>query len=455
MSARSDALFRPITVAILLAIGVAGFVGTMILGAFAPDLRSGQNGGAHAMSKSATGYSVIVALAQATGRNPRIVRDTHLFTTPDLLIATPESGATDISAAIQDRDYKPTLFVFPKWMTAQDEDHPGWARRHGLLPLSEPIGVLAPGTNFTMRREKTDGRLLTNTGLPADVTLRAPRIMQVITGIKPSEPDEDEDEDEHSEHQQVLHPLLTDGKGGIVLGRLGDEQRYILADPDLINNMGLRDADQAAAALAMLDALDQRKVNSGCPTSRHPGLEPGSRCLSPASGRSGTPGQARGDDSIGIAFDVSFNGFGRAQSPLKLLFEPPFVAMTITLAAAVLLVALNALARFGPIAPRARAIAYGKAVLVDNSAALVRKAGREAKMGARYAAVIRDRAARIFGAPARLKDAALVAYLDKLGGRTPFSTLMREAEAATDRRALLNAARALHDWQAHKTEKRS
>ena len=418
MSARSDNLFNPVIVAILLAIGVIGFVGTLILGAYAPDLRSGQNGGAHALSKSATGYSVVVALAEATGRNPRIVRDPHLFTTPDLLVATPESGATNISAAVEGRDFKPTLFVFPKWMTVADKDRPGWARRHGLLPLSEPIGVLAPGTTFTMRREKTDRRLLANAGLPKAVALRAPRILQVITGIRPTEPEEDEDADEHEAHQQVLHPLLTDGRGGIVLGRLGETQRYVLADPDLLNNMGLRDADQAAAALAMLDVLDGRRDK-------------------------------------GIAFDVSFNGFGRAQSPLKLLFEPPFVAMTITLTAALLLVALNALARFGPVAPRTRVIAFGKAVLVDNTAALVRKAGREANMGGRYAAVMRDRAARIFGAPARLKDGALITYLDRLGGgRAPFSTLMRNAETATDRRTLLQAARALHAWQDPQLENR-
>ncbi|WBH18164.1 DUF4350 domain-containing protein [Sphingomonas radiodurans] len=409
---QEDALFSARTVALLLAFGIIGFAGMLVLGAYAPDLRSGQNGGAHALSNAATGYRALVELAEATGRNPRIVRDPHLFNTADLLVVTPESGATNITAALQDRDYKPTLFVLPKWQTKADPEHAGWVQRIGLLPLAEPIGVLAPGVRFTMRRERMADRKLVTVGLPPAVALRSPRILQVITGITAPEPDEDEEETE----PLVLRPLVTDGNGGIVLARLGDAQRYVLADPDLISNRGLRTAAQAAAALAMLDALDERPTK-------------------------------------GIAFDVSFNGFGHAQSPLKLAFEPPFLAVTITLAAALLLVGLNALARFGPIAPRERAIAYGKAVLVDNSAALVRRAGREAGMGARYAAVVRDRAARVFGAPPRLHDAALVSYLDSLGGAAPFSPLMRDAEQATDRPALLRAARALHAWQATKMER--
>lgn len=411
-----EALFSVRTIALLLAFGVIGFVGMLVLGAYAPDLRSGQNGGAHALSNAATGYRALVELAEATGRNPRIVRDPHLFNTADLLVVTPESGATNISAAIQDRDYKPTLFVLPKWQTKADPEHEGWVQRTGLLPLSEPIGVLAPGVRFTMRRQRLADRTLTNVGLPAGTALRSPRILQVITGltVPPREANDVEEED----GKLTLRPLVTDGRGGIVLARLGDAQRYVLADPDLISNRGLRTSAQAAAALAMLDALDDRPAK-------------------------------------GIAFDVSFNGFGHAQSPLKLAFEPPFLAVTITLAAALLLVGLNALARFGPIAPRERAIAYGKAVLVDNSAALVRRAGREAGMGARYAAVIRERAARVFGAPPRLHDAALVSYLDALGGTAPFSPLMRDAEQASDRPALLRAARALHAWQATKMERRS
>jgi len=126
--------------------------------------------------------------------------------------------------------------------------------------------------------------------------------------------------------------------------------------------------------------------------------------------------------------------------------------MTLTIVAALLLTGLHALGRFGPLRPRTRAIALGKAALIDNSALLIRKAGREARLGGRYAAAVRERAARAFGVPARLRDAALDDYLDGLKGRHRFTDLAVAAEAASDRHSLLDAAQALHDWQQEKTE---
>lgn len=149
------ALFRARTVALLLAIGIAGFIAMLVLGAYAPDLRSGRNGGAHALSNAVTGYSGLVKLAEATGRHPRILRDPRQFDTEDLLVVTPETGAVDISAALQERTTRPTLFILPKWRTVPDRDHGGWARYRGLLPLFEPIGVLAPEYRFTMRQYRS------------------------------------------------------------------------------------------------------------------------------------------------------------------------------------------------------------------------------------------------------------------------------------------------------------
>ena len=67
-----EGLFRPRTVALILAIGLVGFLGMLVLGAFAPDMRSGRNGGAHALSNAAVGFSGIVRLAAATGREPQL-----------------------------------------------------------------------------------------------------------------------------------------------------------------------------------------------------------------------------------------------------------------------------------------------------------------------------------------------------------------------------------------------
>ncbi|SEQ84813.1 hypothetical protein [Sphingobium sp. YR768] len=403
--AADGALFRGRTVALMLAIGIAGFAGMLVLGAYAPDLRSGRNGGAHALSNAVTGYAGLVQLAQATGRNPRIVRSTHAFDTEDLLIVTPEEGRTNISEALIQRATRPTLFVLPKWQMAADADHPGWARYQGLIGLYEPIGVLAPGVNFTMRQYRSGGGVLATHGVPG--RFWAPRPIQVITGI-------DQKNKRQQDRWRKLTPLIDDGKGGIVLAQIGDGPLYVLADPDLLNNRGMKELSQARSALALLDWMNST-------------------------------------DADGIAFDVSSNGFGHSRSPLKLLFEPPFLAMTLAIVVALLLAGIHAFGRFGPPRARARAVAFGKAALVDNSALLIRKAGREARLGGRYAAAIRERAARFFGAPARLRDGALDQYLDSLKGKQRFTDLMQAADAASDRHSLLDAAQALHDWQGDKS----
>jgi hypothetical protein len=399
-------LFRIRTVALMLVIGILGFVGTLVMGAFAPDLRSGHNGGTHALSNAAVGFSGIVQLAEATGRNPQIIRSAHQFDSEDLLVVTPDQGFDDVSSVLAARSAKPTLFVLPKWATVADPDHTGWVRIADLTAPIDPGSLLSPQTEFKIRRVRSGGApLVASADFDPAIHFVAPRVLQVISGQVPHKGDK----------PKPLVPLITDGKGGIVLARYGNGPLYVLADPDLMSNAGLKNPRQAAAALAILDWMNSTGAKS-------------------------------------IGFDVTLNGFGHSQSPLKLAFTPPFLAMTLALAAVLFLVGWHALGRFGPIRPRARAIAFGKTALVENSAKLIRRAGRETSLGGRYAQVIRERAVATFGVPARLKDAALDAYLDKLGawrGRR-FSELARTAETTRDQDALVAAAQALHQWQKEK-----
>jgi hypothetical protein len=401
--------FRARTMLLLVAIGIVGFAGMLVLGAYAPDLRSGRNGGAHALSDSAVGYSAIVRLAAETRRHPRIIRSDHDFDSEDLLVVTPESGSVPLGDILQSRIAKPTLIVLPKWSTAADPDHKGWVRRDGPILRDEPETVLSPVWKFRIRLRRSGGRPLVNAGdLPREIAFIAPRPVQVIAGYTVRKP---RPGDRQSNNGVV--PLLTDGQGGIVLAQLRGGPLYVLSDPDLLANQGMKDAHQAASALAMLDWL-----NSG------------------------------GAETIG--FDVTTNGLSHSPSPLKLAFDPPFLAMTLSIVAVLILVGIHAFGRFGAPARRTRALAFGKRALVDNSAAMIRRAGYEARLGDRYAAVIRERAAATFGVPSRLRDAALDAYLDGLGTGARFSDLARAADAANDRPSLVAAARALHIWYREK-----
>lgn len=405
--------FSPVVVALMLGLGILGFIGTFVLGAYAPDLRSGRNGGAHALSNAATGYGGLVALLDATGRSPRIIRDESQFIQAELVVLTPERGATPIDKATSARENKLTLMVLPKWDAVADRDHPGWVRVTGVLPPFEPEGVMAPATRLTVRRRPGRGvTLRTAPGVPAELRVSAPRPVQAITGFKTRT---EKREDGSTYEVDRLVPLVTDGRGGIVLGRFADRPFYVLADPDLLSNHGVADLAHARAAVALLDFV-------------------------------------AGGKAEGVAFDVTLNGLGRGRSVLRLAFEPPFLAMTLAIAAALLLVGWRAATRFGaPVRPE-RAVAFGKRALLDNTAALVRKARREAALGSRYVDAIRTRARDLFGVPVALQGERVDAYLDRMGDRERFSELAAAVGRTQRRDDLLEAARRLHGWMGNRAK---
>lgn len=396
--AAPEGAFRPATILLVVAIGIIAFAGMLVLGAYAPDLRSGRNGGGHALSNAATGFSGIVQLARATGRNPLILRNENFLDTEDLVVLTPENGMTDMSKVLERRSTKPTLVVLPKWNTVADPARTGWVRSQGLRPAWDTERVLAPDHKLKVRRHRGGGTPLKTIPGDAPRALRfiAPGPLQTVGG-------------------SGFVPIVTDSDGQAVLLRFENQALYLLADPDLLSNRAMADLDRAAAALAMLDYLNSTGAKS-------------------------------------IMFDVTLNGLGQSRSPLKLMFDPPFLAATLAIVAALLLAGLQAISRFGPARRPDRAIAFGKAALIDNAAALVRQARRESRLGGRYAEMIRDKAVTVFGVPARLRDSALTDYLDKLEGRASFSTLASAAEQARSREELLAAAQALHEWQGEKKE---
>ena len=394
--ARAEGAFRPATILLVVAVGILAFAGMLVLGAYAPDLRSGRNGGSHALSNAATGFSGIVQLARATGRNPLILRNEGLLDSEDLMILTPETGSTDMTAILARRATKPTLVVMPKWNTVADKRRTGWVRARGLRPAWDPGKVLAPARPLQVQRHRSGGTPLKTlpAHAPEDLRFVAPGPLQTVAG-------------------RGVQPIVTDQAGRAVLVQFEDSALYLLADPDLLSNRGMADRRQAAAALAMIDFLNSTGAKS-------------------------------------VTFDVTLNGLGQTRSPLRLMFDPPFLAATLAIAAALLLAGLQALSRFGPPRRPERAIAFGKAALIDNAAALVRQARREAGLGGRYAEMIREKAVTVFGVPARLRDEAITEYLDKLDGRSRFSALASAAAGARTKEELVVAAQALHRWQKEK-----
>lgn len=392
--ATAEGAFAPRAMLFLVIAGVVAFAAMLVLGAYAPDLRNSRNGGSHALSNAATGFAGIVTLANATGRNAVIVRNERQLQTEDLAVLAPESGAINLSSVLATRRGKATLLILPKWLIKPDPDNPGWVYRVGLRADQDPENVLAPAYRLDVQRHRRSRGAPLRTvpdWAPTELRFTSPAALQTISGTN-------------------LKPLVTDRAGRAVVAQLGGTQLYLLADPDLLANHGLGDRRQAAAALALLDYLNSTGAES-------------------------------------VLFDVTLNGLGQSPSPLRLAFDPPFLAVTLALTAALLLAALQARTRFGPARRPERAIAFGKAALIGNAAALVRKAGRERALGERYAQMIRDQARVAFAVPAQLRDSEIDAYLDRLERRRRFSELAGVAGNVWNRNDMLAAAQALHGWQ--------
>jgi len=213
-----------------------------------------------------------------------------------------------------------------------------------------------------------------------------------------------------------ITPVITDSAGHIVLGQLPNYNNrtfYVLADPDFLNTQGVSNFDTARVGLAMLDALHD----------------------------------ATADEMV---FDVTLNGFARGRSILRMAFEPPFLPATLCLFATACLLGWRAALRGGPSVKAARAFALGKSTLADNSAALIRMANREARMGKGYAALTGASVAELTGLGRKTEEEnaqLLDAVGQSQGVSARFSELAAEAAAAQTPARMLEAAKKLHAWK--------
>ncbi|HEX8442318.1 MAG TPA: hypothetical protein VF631_01590 [Allosphingosinicella sp.] len=393
----SNQPFNPRLIAGLVCGGLLAFIGFLVLTAYAGNFRSGRDGLAHALSVSAVGYKGLADLIELSGGDTFLARDQEAGESEDLLIVTinertEQSGLTEL---LERRSAKATLLVLPKWQVQAQPLRRSWVTKLGPAPASSVGNALPDWLELRIEQSPASRSPLAGQSFMEGFQVAAPsEIVQTVAG-------------------EGLEPLLAGPRGAAVLARLSDRnQLYILADPDLLNNQGLRERERAAAALALIDQLNVNYAES-------------------------------------VIFDLTLSGFGEQQSMLRLAFEPPFLALTAALLIAGLLAALHGVASFGPRAHEKRAIALGKAALVDNSAGLVRLARREHRVGSHYADVVRDAAVRDAGAPANLNGAELETYLDRIGppAAPRFSELASAVRAAGDPETLLGAARALFQWK--------
>ncbi len=404
-AARNTGPFSLRTVLVLVLVGVFSFSALAVLSAYAPELRSGDDGAGHALSRSAVGFAGAVRLFNETGRRTAMSRGPLGQEDADsLLVLTP--GAQHDAEAVAEVAHQGTrLVVLPKWAAFGDPQRRGWVRSAGVIPPSRVAAIL-PGEGKTRpliaRREgAVRPRLSRPDGETIGGTLGEIRQLQTISG-------------------PGWIPVLVDETGAAVLAMHAESGVYVLAEPDLLNTHGISDLATAATAVRIPSLI------------------------------------WRGEGPI--LFDLTLHGLQRQRSVLRLALEPPLLGATLCLLAAALLTAFQAGVRFGGPRAAGRVFAHGKRALADNTAGLVRLARREHRMAAPYALLIRAAVARAVAAPRNLSSEELEAFLDRLaesmGTQDRYAALAGQARSARTARDLMRVARNLYRWRLEMTRGR-
>jgi hypothetical protein len=494
MASDSSNPFNPRMVVGLIAAGIIGFLVLMLLLAFGDRIGSGRTGRANALSVSAVGYKGLVDLVGRV-HHSYLIRNSDEFDASNLVVVAlePNSRPENLRRLLEARANRPTLIILPKWFVERDPSHLGWVRGRDAGLGGMVVRTLDWPASITTADRSAGGARLAGAGPLAGLAFTLPRDAQSIlgqdlvplvpTGAAPPRPmagqgnqaqpgggvsappapaaqegaqrpppeaqspvvreraarpvpvrprtepkpeDAEPDDPDKPTFDSIAPPILTPNpdvgnnaahsgpvSAPALVAQLGNRPHYVVADPDLLNNQALRDPARARAAVELLDRLN-----------------------------------ATGDTAVG--FDLTMNGYGSCESGsvLRMAFEPPFLAMTLALFVAALLAGLHGAFRFGPARREQRAIAFGKAALVENSAGLIRLAEREAHLGGAYADVMRGELARAAAAPGHLQGEALDRYLNRLAREGPtFSELAADLATARSRSTLMAAARRLWDWR--------
>lgn len=422
------------TVAALILVGVFSLSALTVLSAYAPDLRTGDDGGAHPLSRSAVGFAGLVRLLGDSGQSVLLSRGPlHADSNEGLLVLTP--GPQHNSAAIEAIHHDgAVLVVLPKWGTAPLRSNPSWVQAVGLYDLqtvARPVATLGADDEDEDPGETpaADGEAQAGGGAGHQVD-RAATVIHRRPGAGPLQlrrPDGASFATDLGaiDRLQTISgptwiPVLVDETGAAVLAMDSATGTYVLADPDLLNTQGIKGPGRAVAAWRLM-----RLIWTG-----------------------GGP----------VIFDLTLHGFQRPRSLVRLMLEPPMLGATLAMLAASILLAYQAFVRFGPGRREGRAIALGKRALAENSAGLVRLARREHRMAGPYAQIVRTAVARGIGAPRNLEGEALDAFLDRLGAsmgsHDAYSALATEARNARTPSDLLRVARKLHRWRLEMTRGR-
>jgi len=396
-----EAPFRRGVLLALVAVGACSLALAIALTIAQPDVEV-VSAGADSFSHSALGHSGFVALLRAEGVPVLVSRyasgeraGSHAL----LLVAEPRLSDRARTARLEAMlgRARVALLVLPKWQAREDPAHPGWVGEARPVPAGDVSALLsAAGVAATVT--DAPGPLGSCEGTTAHLGWARPRL------LVPSSPE--------------VRPLLSCA-GGALLAEVRREGRrvLVLSDPDALANHALGQDDHARLALEIVN-------------------------------------RARGEGQA-VVLDETLHGHERIPSLWRELFAFPLLPAVLAVALALFFYVWSGLGRFGAPLPVPPPFATGKAVLLDNTAALLRTAGHSAHtLGRYFDAAVADVARALHAPSPAIAD--LTGWLRGLPrGRRPGADLLAVRKQVENARradppsgtAIVAAARRTHRWR--------
>ena len=387
--------FSLITLILVIVIGLAAFVTATYMETFGDGGGEPQTTGANAFSRSAIGHRALVAAL----RNLDVPVQISRFRSYDkasngslLLVIEPKLEEALQAHLERLRSLPHALLVLPKWTGWTDRDKPIWVERMELLSPSVPEKILKEVVSDA-EIKRSDAVVTQRTELGGKLKL---------------------------DHAQTivsndLTPVVETGDG-ILLGSIGN--LWILADPDLLSNSGIDDADNGVIAISIIDSL----------------LPKG-----------GT-----------VIVDETMHGYEQRPNLMRTLLRPPFVTILIALIVAMLVLVWGGVARFGAPQPETEGLAAGKLTLVKSAAKLLRFGTGAGNLLLSYRRLVLADAMSELHGPNGLDEAAQAAWLDRAAAHrglvTRVEPLLNQMSALGEARRIdamraLRFARELYRWK--------
>jgi hypothetical protein len=326
----------------------------LLLALIVPNFRRGMAQLSHpdpvgptAYSKSALGHAAFYHLLNELNIDAEISEigsGAHVGPGDVLLVAEPRTDKTTLSEVTAMLNARTVLLVLPKRTGKPDPNRPYWLGQDKLVAEADVNAVLQlvdPAAKIS--RVAALSEISANGALAGTPTINKPQVMQ----------------------SKLLRPMLLSSEGMLIGDRrIGNRRVVVLADPDILSNFALTRGDNSVLAVSLVQQL------------------------------------RAGHDDGNVIFDELIHGFTpRPFSLLNILFQFPFVLVTVQMAAAIALLIWAATARFGAPLEVDPGLAAGKRSLIDTGARLLTQAGRVPDLSARYVEAVVAATARTLRTP--------------------------------------------------------